>query len=406
MGRHKRSRSRDRSNERTSKRLRKLEDNIEDIMSVLAMMRKLISAQNAPASVPPETIAPNLEGKVKILLSCFIREDTNVNDPEVSKDTEDSTAQVTSVNETVIQNKNTPGSGDSHKAVAKESSTSEEVEVPWELDADGLRIFGEDPVLKEPELVLHSSVTTRWKKYRSDGLNKENRLRIEREIQDTLLNYKTTYSKMTFMKSLNLIMKTKYVAMRDLLEHCINKHYNDCELSYDPRGAESLELKVITAKKVRSSKLGVYEMKSDPRGDVLIITQTSYCKEPFKDNRSSGSYDERNLKELFKKIGCGESTFAYRDLMGSQIQEVIMDFAKKLEMSLADSVFFVLSGHCRINEYGDEYIFGVDKDIENSNYYVSILEILKCILRATQLRPRPIVLVIDGCRNGNQEISQ
>ncbi|KAH0534890.1 hypothetical protein KQX54_009796, partial [Cotesia glomerata] len=156
--------------EKTSKRLRKLEDNIEDIISGLAIMRELISAQNAPASLPPETIAPNLEDADNRVNES---EDTNVKDPEVSKDTEDSTAQVTPVNETVIQNENTPGSGNSHKAVAKESSISEEVEVPWELDADGLRIFGEDPVLKEPELVLHSSVTTRWKKYLSDGLTKE-----------------------------------------------------------------------------------------------------------------------------------------------------------------------------------------------------------------------------------------
>ncbi|CAD6216741.1 GSCOCG00011357001-RA-CDS, partial [Cotesia congregata] len=40
-------------------------------------------------------------------------------------------------------------------------------------------IFGEDPVLKEPELVLHSSVTARWKKYLSDGLTKE--------VKDSLL---------------------------------------------------------------------------------------------------------------------------------------------------------------------------------------------------------------------------
>lgn len=62
MSRHKRSRSRHHSNERTSKRLHKLEANIEDIMSGLPIIRELISAQNAPASVPLETIAPNIEG--------------------------------------------------------------------------------------------------------------------------------------------------------------------------------------------------------------------------------------------------------------------------------------------------------------------------------------------------------
>lgn len=57
-------------------------------------------------------------------------QDTNVKDPDVLKDTEDSTVHVTPDNGTVIQNENTPGSGDSHKEVANESSTSEEVEVP------------------------------------------------------------------------------------------------------------------------------------------------------------------------------------------------------------------------------------------------------------------------------------
>ncbi|KAJ8937329.1 hypothetical protein NQ314_011935 [Rhamnusium bicolor] len=70
------------------------------------------------------------------------------------------------------QKEKTSGSGDSSIEAVKNSS-SEEVEKPWELDADGLRIFGEDPVLEEPELILHSSVATRWKKYLSDGLTKE-----------------------------------------------------------------------------------------------------------------------------------------------------------------------------------------------------------------------------------------
>ncbi|CAD6241384.1 GSCOCG00002711001-RA-CDS, partial [Cotesia congregata] len=57
-------------------------------------------------------------------------------------------------------------------------------------DADGLRIFGEDPAQKEPELILHSSVAIRWKKYLSEGLKKE--------VKDSLMEKYPRKGKLSF----------------------------------------------------------------------------------------------------------------------------------------------------------------------------------------------------------------
>ncbi|XP_044598702.1 uncharacterized protein LOC123274954 [Cotesia glomerata] len=72
----------------------------------------------------------------------------------------------------------------------KDSVTSAADEIPWELDADGLRIFGEDPAQKEPELILHSSVAMRWKKYLSEGLKKE--------VKDSLMEKYPRKGKLSF----------------------------------------------------------------------------------------------------------------------------------------------------------------------------------------------------------------
>ncbi|XP_015177582.1 PREDICTED: uncharacterized protein LOC107066991 [Polistes dominula] len=56
---------------------------------------------------------------------------------------------------------------------SSEPVESAETEIPWELDADALRILGEELVQEEPRLVLLSSVVNRWKKYFVEGLKKE-----------------------------------------------------------------------------------------------------------------------------------------------------------------------------------------------------------------------------------------
>ncbi|CAD6208818.1 GSCOCG00003625001-RA-CDS, partial [Cotesia congregata] len=57
-------------------------------------------------------------------------------------------------------------------------------------DENGLRIFGEEPVGNEPELILHSSISNRWKKYLSDGLKKE--------VKDSLLDKYPRKGKLSF----------------------------------------------------------------------------------------------------------------------------------------------------------------------------------------------------------------
>lgn len=64
----------------------------------------------------------------------------------------------------------------------------------------------------------------------------------------------------------------------------------------------------------------VYQMRSSPRGLVLIITIIEYSTEPV---RSAGEHDENNLRELFEQMGF--TTVCKRDLTG-QVTPAIFQY--------------------------------------------------------------------------------
>lgn len=61
--------------------------------------------------------------------------------------------------------------------------------------------------------------------------------------------------------------------------------------------------------------IGMYPMRSNPRGLVLIIANNLYKKQT--DRRPSAKHDEANLKKLFEEMGF--KVFAYFDLTGEVI---------------------------------------------------------------------------------------
>lgn len=79
---------------------------------------------------------------------------------------------------------------------------------------------------------------------------------------------------------------------------------------------EPLSINVKKATKFRDrpvvNHIGVYPMRSDPRGLVLIIANNLYKKQ--KDRRPSAKHDESNLKRLFEEMGFRVIT--YFDLTG------------------------------------------------------------------------------------------
>ncbi|KAH0568406.1 hypothetical protein KQX54_020743 [Cotesia glomerata] len=170
MGSHKkRSRSRDHSSERTSKRLRKLEDRMEEIATGFAAIREAILSREAPELEMPNTDTPVIED-----LFCPTKEPEQ--EPAAKQHVDSEKSQIIDLDppteDTENQKAGSTEVGGPSAGNVKDSVTSAADEIPWELDADGLRIFGEDPAQKEPELILHSSVAMRWKKYLSEGLKK------------------------------------------------------------------------------------------------------------------------------------------------------------------------------------------------------------------------------------------
>ncbi|XP_074103428.1 uncharacterized protein LOC141530302 [Cotesia typhae] len=184
MGSHKkRSRSRDHSSERTSKRLRKLEDRMEEIATGFAAIREAILSREAP-----QLEMPNTDTQV------FEETKEPEQDPAANQHVGSEKSQVIELDppteETENQKDGSTEVGGSSAGNVKDSATSAADEIPWELDADGLRIFGEDPAQKEPELILHSSVAIRWKKYLSEGLKKE--------VKDSLMEKYPRKDKLSF----------------------------------------------------------------------------------------------------------------------------------------------------------------------------------------------------------------
>lgn len=94
----------------------------------------------------------------------------------------DPIVDMSSQNPNAIPNEPAKADAEPHK--------DKETETPWNLDADALRIFGEEPVQEEPELILRSSVSNRWKKYLSEGLKKE--------VKEALLEEYSREEKLSF----------------------------------------------------------------------------------------------------------------------------------------------------------------------------------------------------------------
>ncbi|XP_074099223.1 uncharacterized protein LOC141527564 [Cotesia typhae] len=112
--------------------------------------------------------------------------------PEPSKEQDSSVVQeVQGVsNETANAGSVPPAGLDDNTELTLQNSKPTETETPWILDEDGLRIFGEEPARAEPELILHSSITNRWKNYLSEGMKKE--------VKDGLLGKYPRKGKLSF----------------------------------------------------------------------------------------------------------------------------------------------------------------------------------------------------------------
>ncbi|KAI4495688.1 hypothetical protein M0802_008523 [Mischocyttarus mexicanus] len=108
---------------------------------------------------------------------------------------------------------------------------------------------------------------------------------------------------------------------------------------------EPLQIKVKKSYKFAESPNKVikcYQMRSKPRGLVLIITNIDYKSSLYKP-RDSAKHDQTNLKKLFEGMGfCVEM---HCNLTGQQILNTVKLFSKREELLNVDSCFVIVSSH-------------------------------------------------------------
>lgn len=85
----------------------------------------------------------------------------------------------------------------------------------------------------------------------------------------------------------------------------------------------------------------IYNMKSKPRGLVLIVCITEYT---FLKSRESAINDKINMQTIFEKMGY-EVTVTYEYLEQDKLRTIVREFAERNDFREVDSCFVIFSCH-------------------------------------------------------------
>ncbi|KAL7300737.1 hypothetical protein TKK_0006715 [Trichogramma kaykai] len=149
--------------------------------------------------------------------------------------------------------------------------------------------------------------------------------------------------------------------------------------------------------------LGVYPMRSNPRGLVLIIANNCYTEE--KDSRPSAEHDETNLRKLFTDMGF--KVITHFDLTGEDILNKVQEFSKLPELRRVDSAFVIISSHGsgQIGHQETE-ILGIDY---SSNDYKRVVctNIMNYFTseNCVNLTGKPKIFIFQTCRGKNVQVA-
>ncbi|XP_015189287.1 PREDICTED: caspase-2-like [Polistes dominula] len=148
-----------------------------------------------------------------------------------------------------------------------------------------------------------------------------------------------------------------------------------------------------------------YQMTSNPRGLVLIITNIDY-KSDLEKPRTSAIHDQINLFHLFHQMGF--SIEKHCDLTGQEIKDCVKSFSKREELQYVDSCFIIVSSHgSGPGRKGEEYcteIKGVDDDymdhMSHEHTKVFCSDIIECFTSTAcpYLAGKPKVFIFQLCR--------
>ncbi|XP_063975344.1 caspase b-like [Diachasmimorpha longicaudata] len=150
--------------------------------------------------------------------------------------------------------------------------------------------------------------------------------------------------------------------------------------------------------------LEIYQMRSRPRGLVLLITLMNY-KEPKK-VREAAEYDHNNLKELFEQMGF--TVIAKWDLSAADIKKEVVDFSRKPDHSTLDCCFVIITGHGGRSANGDSVISGIDDvEVNNPEHVISYDHIIDCFSteNCPALSHKPKIFIFQSCRGASSQFA-
>ncbi|XP_046836759.1 caspase-3-like [Vespa crabro] len=233
----------------------------------------------------------------------------------------------------------------------------------------------------------------------------------EETIKSILLTIKTR-GPFAFQNLLLSLQQTDHEELAEILDKQTvifnneNEEISDNYFSQIRDAVEPLQIKVRKAEEFSSGPIGslieTYQMRSNPRGLVLIITNIDYDPNVQKP-RKSAIHDKENLEKLFKDMGFSVETHC--NLTGKGIIERVKTFSQRKDLQNVDSCFVIISSHGKKGEENYTEIEGVDYYTGHKCTKVFCSDIIDCFTSEAcpYLAGKPKVFIFQLCRGNKRQ---
>ncbi|XP_064210715.1 caspase Dronc isoform X2 [Tribolium castaneum] len=140
----------------------------------------------------------------------------------------------------------------------------------------------------------------------------------------------------------------------------------------------------------RYNRTGFYSTRSKNRGYVLIINNINFAQSY--DERHGAEADERNLRQLFEKMGL--TVFCYRDLNAYDMYFKTREFSEKLPVTQPDIGIVIIMSHGLVIN-NETMIVSSDNKYLAEESFKKIFNNENCAL----FRRKPKIFIYHICRN-------
>ncbi|XP_012269448.2 caspase-3 [Athalia rosae] len=161
-----------------------------------------------------------------------------------------------------------------------------------------------------------------------------------------------------------------------------------------------LTVQVIKSKKFYDNfvdKVMCYDMRTEPRGLVLIINNISFPHR--EEGRQGAEHDEKNLKDLFLQMGF--EVIPKRNKTSHEIQEILKTFSQNPKLRHVSSMFVIVMSHggqkidsdSRTTD-SDSVVFGTDERTIPVSKILNLFTATSC----ENMCRKPKIFIFQTCR--------